>query len=464
MNLFTRLMDAGADGSAGWRGCHGRTLLGAAAYGKNEEIVERLLAEDGAAEDVNVCFGDRLESALHVAAGRDDQHLSRVLLIAGADPNLLDDVGRSPLHVAADKGHHRVLGFLLRKGRADANKTTLDTLKCTPLYLAANNGHTSCVSKLLLYGADTDCGDRFENTPLCAAATGNHVEVVKLLLAAGADLDIRPDAGMCALDLAALNGNADVVRILLGNGADVNAWNDDDWATALHCAAQGSRPRLENGDVIRVLLEAGADIHATTKECVLTPLHRGVYSRLSSLDTIHALLEGGADVNAQAENTWTPLHYACYKSNAAAVDLLLRWGADDTIVDGEGETAADEVGTWDPEVHSNEDDGSIDDDQLKADGQRTRLILACAPVDRLWRRRGWLVLCRSYPTKVQILKDSSSSSSGCSTAKAARVSEEDSGECGEDDGDKARIELGRLVGHIVGLQADVVFRMVVGYI
>ncbi|CAM9168238.1 unnamed protein product [Ectocarpus sp. 13 AM-2016] len=31
LDLFTRLMDAGADGSAGWRGRHGRTLLVAAA-------------------------------------------------------------------------------------------------------------------------------------------------------------------------------------------------------------------------------------------------------------------------------------------------------------------------------------------------------------------------------------------------------------------------------------------------
>lgn len=42
MDIFTRLMDAGAYGSAGWRGCDGRTLLGAAAFGKkkNEKIAD----------------------------------------------------------------------------------------------------------------------------------------------------------------------------------------------------------------------------------------------------------------------------------------------------------------------------------------------------------------------------------------------------------------------------------------
>ena len=36
-------MDAGADGGPGWRGCHGRTLLGAAAYGKQQSVVLALL-------------------------------------------------------------------------------------------------------------------------------------------------------------------------------------------------------------------------------------------------------------------------------------------------------------------------------------------------------------------------------------------------------------------------------------
>lgn len=61
-DMFSRLMDAGADGSAGWRGCHRRTLLGAAAYGKSEEIVQALL-EAGATDEVDVKFGSKQESA-----------------------------------------------------------------------------------------------------------------------------------------------------------------------------------------------------------------------------------------------------------------------------------------------------------------------------------------------------------------------------------------------------------------
>ncbi|CAN0550377.1 unnamed protein product, partial [Ectocarpus sp. 12 AP-2014] len=45
-------MDAGADGSAGWPGRHGRTLLGAAACGQGDQMVRALL-EAGATDDVN---------------------------------------------------------------------------------------------------------------------------------------------------------------------------------------------------------------------------------------------------------------------------------------------------------------------------------------------------------------------------------------------------------------------------
>lgn len=97
MDLFTRLMDAGADGGAGWRGCHGRTLLAAAAYSKNTEMVLDLL-QAGSIADVNATFGPKEETSLHVAAMRGAERVSDVLMLAGADPCVLDKDKQSPLH------------------------------------------------------------------------------------------------------------------------------------------------------------------------------------------------------------------------------------------------------------------------------------------------------------------------------------------------------------------------------
>ena len=69
------------------------------------------------------------------------------------------------------------------------------------------------------------------------------------------------------------------------------------------------------------------------------------------------------------------------------VDLLLRWGADETAFNG-----ADQIPA---EVLDVESDGDIGNSATKDETERTRLLLAYAPADRVWRRRCWLVMLRS---------------------------------------------------------------------
>ncbi|CAB1116736.1 unnamed protein product [Ectocarpus sp. CCAP 1310/34] len=136
-----------------------------------------------------------------------------------------------------------------------------------------------------------------------------------------------------------------VLRVLLGNGADANAKHVNNWKTALHHAAEPSRRGSDKGNAVRVLLEAGADIEAKTKDCSSTPVHLSACSRSSTSGAILALLEGGADVNAEEVDRCPPLHLACAKSSVPAVELLLRWGANEKLVDSLGQTAADTLGS-----------------------------------------------------------------------------------------------------------------------
>lgn len=103
IDLFTGLMGAGSDDSAGWLACLGRMLLGAPAYGESEEMVMALL-KAGRRVDVSVKFGYRKETALHVAAANGAQQVSKELMLAGADPTVLDGLKKSPLHWAAEAG------------------------------------------------------------------------------------------------------------------------------------------------------------------------------------------------------------------------------------------------------------------------------------------------------------------------------------------------------------------------
>ena len=461
MDLFTRLMDAGADGSASWWDCNERTLLGAASQGKSEEMVMALIK---AGHDVDVKFGGRKETALHVAAAHGAENSASALILAGADPSVLDGYRSGPLHRAAEAGHDGVVNILLLKGVDPDTRRRFK--QQTPLHLAAEKGHVQCVSKLLFGGADKDSRSSTGGTPLLLAAERNHVAVVEQLLAAGADSEIRAayfTVEYRPLDIAANLGHVDVVRALLRRGSSVKTSENEHGFTSLHRAACCDR-RGDNGDVIRVLLEAGADIEAKTNDGS-TPLHGAAYERLRTSGTILALLQGGASVDVRMSGDYTPLHLACQESCVCNVEALLHWGADETLTTSSGETAEDMLGEWDRRDLSGDEDedahiyaDSSEGQERSANDQRIRHMLARAPADRCWRRRGWLVLARSCPTTVQLAQDTGggSNSSGCST-KTAKT-----GRNGSDDRETA--DLARLVGRVVGLDVEDIFRLVVGFL
>ncbi|CAN0447433.1 unnamed protein product, partial [Ectocarpus fasciculatus] len=254
-------------------------------------------------------------------------------------------------------------------------------LQETPLHLAAFKGHTLCISELLLGGADKDMVDYEGETPLFKAAVNNHLEAVAELLAAGANSGIRDNIRYYSpLDIAAISGHATIVKAFLDKDSSAVHATDQHGYTALHyCATVRivGQPVGDNGDAVRVLLEAGADVNAKTTgddpNCCDTPLHLAVNRRTASIGTIRALLEGGANVNSHNKYERTPLHIACSRSSTAAVELLLRWGADEKLTDEDGTTPEDKIGAVYHHGNNNE--------EIEVDNQRIRHMLARAPAD-----------------------------------------------------------------------------------
>ena len=152
----------------------------------------------------------------------------------GADIESRDDVGATPLHLAAALNTDPAIIALLLDRCADimarVNKH-VDGLGSTPLHSAALlNPETAIIALLLDRGAQIDARNDYGETPLHMAATLNaEPAVISLLLDRGADIAARADDGATPLHRAAArNTEPAVTALLLDRGADVEAMTNNE--------------------------------------------------------------------------------------------------------------------------------------------------------------------------------------------------------------------------------------------
>jgi ankyrin repeat protein len=178
----------------------------------------------------------------------------KLLLEAGADINKADNKGKTPLFIAADEGHVKIVKLLLQAG-ADIHKLNEEDEK-TPLYIAAENGHVEIMKLLLEAGADPNKAGELTDTPLMIAAYYGRDACVKLLLDSGADKDKVNLFDVTPLIAAVDEGHVECVRLLLDSEADINKV-DADGGTALNIAVSCRHsPRKSRDQIYNLLLDA----------------------------------------------------------------------------------------------------------------------------------------------------------------------------------------------------------------
>jgi Mg2+ and Co2+ transporter CorA len=102
-----------------------------------------------------------------------------LLLRHSANPRISSDGGWTALHNAAEKGHLKVVEFLLAAG-ANVNAELSNGM--TALHWAAQNGHEEVVKAILTRpDAKLSVKDSFDRTPMLCAAEQGHRDIVYLL-------------------------------------------------------------------------------------------------------------------------------------------------------------------------------------------------------------------------------------------------------------------------------------------
>lgn len=284
--------------------------LADAARRQDKQAVLSLLAKKA---DVNAIQPDGA-TALHWAVYAEDAETTALLIRAGANVNVRNNYGVSPMAIAAKHANSNILGQLMKAGADPNDKINYLNADETPLMHAARAGNVDAVNMLLLAGAQVNARESWNGQ--CAlqwAAAEGHGAVVEALIEGGADIRQRSNAGTTPLLFAVRKGDMRSVNALLAAGADVNEKRVD-LATPLLVA-------IINGheDLVDLLLEKGADPNAeggSTDLSVQGSRARPIRITLKTPSYRDQLKDVGTEGGNGANNSWgRPLQAAVHVAN-----------------------------------------------------------------------------------------------------------------------------------------------------
>lgn len=364
---------------------------GSSASGSNQEIplhaaarrddgpVVSLLLDRGAVADARNPRTD--ETALHVAARCGANRAIAALLdhARGADPNLVDCQGLSPLHIAVMEGHTRTVSALLQHGSPPTAPQQEDTTRSEDDDDASSSSSGTT--------ADTDSDDVATSRPPVRRVNVEletpdgrralhlahaSVEITRDLLkhVPTPEVDARVNRTLeTALLLAARQGPSGVVAALLQAGADANTTDAAGRSALYHVAARLGKRSSKNyendGDdrydedeedssedetdrankgavceeIMRLLLASGADVNlvggalhsplqalaasSTSRRVSSSKLETGDGKSAVAVRLATLLLDAGAHATAVGGAFGSPVHAAAWQGNVELVRLLL---------------------------------------------------------------------------------------------------------------------------------------------
>jgi ankyrin repeat protein len=272
-----------------------------ATAGSLDEV--RLSIEAGVEIDEFCATG---HNALMAAAYYGHQPVVKVLLEAGANPNLLSDgydglgYGMSALMFVASSffaSNRDLIAKLLIAGGAEVNLQSEKGKTAIMFAATSGSGYRACVEILIAAGANLNLRDDRGHTVLTLVAAAENYPMFNLLIQAGASTD-----GLESIQLiqAARTGDVDRVKSLLSVKVDLNLDRGD---------AIGSAAAAGHTEIVQILIQAGVNVNLSDRSG-FTPLASAAYAGYGEI--VRLLIDAGADIQASAggSHSYSALKYA----------------------------------------------------------------------------------------------------------------------------------------------------------
>ena len=252
LEIIKLLIEENLKDNSSYYSSNHENFLKLAIKGNNIEITKYLL-EKAQTIDKNI----DCSSALNIAAEQNNIEMVKYFIDLGANTEIKNQSGKTPLASAAHKGNVEIVELLLKNGANIETKIgSFWDMGYTPLMLAVKENNFEMVTYLINNKANIEARDVNENTSLSIATEENHTKIVELLLKNNANTEVINSVKERPLMIAIKQNNIEIAELLIKNMANVEASNYKNKSPLMIAIEE------DKVEMAKCLIEGGADIKA----------------------------------------------------------------------------------------------------------------------------------------------------------------------------------------------------------
>jgi ankyrin repeat protein len=310
----------------------GNTVLHHATMWRIDSVIPAIV-ERGANTEVTNISG---ETPLFIAVKANAASTVRALLESGALLTGRDSLGNTALHTAVRSNAAQAAEALLD---AKINIDAYNLYGQTPLHDAVRLGSYDAQVILVRRGANIEVRDNEGNTPLLLTVRMGAFRSAEHLIASGSDINTRNNAGDTALHMAVRDERSDIVSLLLQGGAQIYSMNaDGESPFSIALSFQDERNQAGASRMVSTLLTT--DRAKISDDEGRSPLHIAVMRNMG-VSKLEIIVNQGGKVNSVEREGRTPLRIAVDMDNWEAAKYLVGAGSDVFSVARDGQSPAE---------------------------------------------------------------------------------------------------------------------------